>query len=85
MKRKQISPDDVEIGMHIVVDPEPPEPHTQQNPYYHFEDVHITVEEIVTLPDGNYYFIYGGFDRNSIYIKKNTIIEISINEILKKL
>ena len=85
MKRIRISPKDVEIGMNIIIDPEPIDIQVQQNPYYFFEDLHIYVEEIVTLPNDCYYFIYGGFDRNSIYIKYNTIIEIGINEILKNL
>lgn len=85
MKRIRIPPEEVEIGMHITIDPEPANIQVQQNPFYFFEDLHITVEEITTLPDGSFYFIYGGFDRDSIYVKHNTIIEITIKEILKKL
>ena len=84
MSRVQIPAKEVEIGMYIVVDPEPVEK-TQQNPFYFFEDLHIRVEEIVSLPNGAFYFIYGGFDRTSVYIEPSTIIEISIKEILRRL
>lgn len=85
MRTIQITPGEVEIGMHIVVDPKPKDPHQQENPFYYFEDLYMTVEEVMPLPNGAFYFIYGGFERNSIYIKPTTRIEISLKELLKRL
>ena len=82
--RKKISAKDVKIGDRIIIDPTPlSEP--QENPYFSFDNKKITVEEITTLPDGGFYFIYGGDQRDSIYVPKAMHLEISLKSILKRL
>jgi len=78
-----ILPKDVRIGDTIIIDPLPKD--REQHFYAPFDDKKITVEEITTLPDGCFYFIYGGFDRNSVFVDKDERIEISLKGILKRL
>lgn len=72
--------DTIIIGRKTVLDTNP-----QENPYYTFEDVVITVEEITTLPGGSFYFIYGGDQRDSVYISSDEELEINLTSILRKL
>jgi hypothetical protein len=81
--RVNIKPCDVRVGDVILIDPTPKG--EQENPYHEFLNMRIKVEEIVALPTGGFYFIYGGDQRDSIFVAKEHTIYTGLKNILEKL
>ena len=74
---------DVRVGDTIIIDPMPEG--GKQHMYAPYDDFKIKVIDIINLPTGNFYFIYG--ERSSIHVSadENLVKELSLKDTLRKL